>query len=87
MLPKSWPYDVLPRGLVIEHDVALRGHPLELVRVDVAVRRVRAAVDVEDQRILLRRVEVRRLQDPGLNLLAVEALVPDLFRLALSDVR
>ena len=47
---------------------------------------MRAAVDLENQRILLRRVEVRRLQDPALDVLAVEALVPDLFGLALLDV-
>ena len=39
----------------VEHDVALGGHPLELVREGVAVGGVRAAVDLEDQRVLLRR--------------------------------
>ena len=69
-----------------EHDVALRGHPHELVRVGVAVCRVRAAVNLEDHRILARRIEVRRFQNPALDLPAVEARVPDFFRLALADV-
>ena len=37
-----------------QHDVALRRHPLELVRVDIAVGRVRTAVNLENQRVLLR---------------------------------
>ena len=65
----------------VEDDVAFGGHPLELVREGVAVGRVRAAVDLEDQRVLLRRVERRRLEDPALDLLAVEARVPHLLRL------
>lgn len=40
-----------------EDDVAAGGKPLKLVRERVAVRRVRAAVDLENQRVLLRRVE------------------------------
>src|SRR5436305_2813885 len=35
-------------------------------------------MDVEDQRVLLRRIEVRRLLDEGVDFLAVEALVDDL---------
>ena len=67
-----------PSGVGIEDDVALRGHPLELVRERVSVSRMRAAVDVEDQRILLRGVEAGRLLDPGGDLQAVEAGVADL---------
>ena len=40
------------------------------------IGRVRPAVNVQDQRILLRRIEIRRLLDPRLNLLSVEAGVP-----------
>ena len=69
-----------------EDHVALRRHPLELVRVDVAVRRVRPAVNLENHRVLLAGVEVRRLQNPALHLLAVERSVPDFFGLALLDV-
>jgi len=42
-------------------------------------------VDLEDQRVLLAGIEVRRLENPALNVFAVEALVPDLFGLALLD--
>src|SRR5438105_1495182 len=70
----------------VEHDVSLRGHPHELVRVRIAVRRVRAAVDLEDQWVFFGRVEIRRLEDPALNLLSIERGVPDFFRLALPDV-
>ena len=55
------------------------------MRVDVAVGRVRSAVDFEDQRVLLPGIEVRRFENPALNVSAVEALVPDLLRFALLD--
>jgi len=55
------------------------------VRVGVAVGGVRAAVDLEDQRVLLRGVEVRRFENPALDVLPVDALVVDLFWLALLD--
>src|SRR2546423_13912028 len=60
----------------VENDVTLGRHPQELVRERVAVRGVRTSMDLEYQRILLRRVELRRLEDPALNAFAVEALVP-----------
>ena len=69
-----------------QHDIALRCHPLELVRVGIAVGRMRTAVDFENQGVLPGRFEVRRLQNPRLNLLPVERSIPDLFRLALLDV-
>src|SRR2546427_11494479 len=73
-------------GVRIEDDVALRGHPHELVRVGAPVGRVRPAVNFENHRVLAARVEAGRLEDPSLNLLAVEAGVPNLLRLALCDV-
>src|SRR6266851_2277669 len=75
MLPKSCPW------VGIEHDVALRGHPLELMEEDVAVRRVGAAMDVEDQRILLARRKTDRLQDTRLDSLAIEAGIPEVLGL------
>ena len=71
-----------PARVRIEHDVAPGRHPLELVVEGRAVGGVRSAVDVEDQRIALAGVEVRRLEDPGLHALAVEARIDDLLRRA-----
>src|SRR5262249_52909936 len=62
----------------VKDHVALCGHPLKFVIEDPSVGGVRTTVDVEDQRILLRRVEVRRLLNPRMDFLAVEARVPDL---------
>src|SRR5439155_9906145 len=55
----------------VEHDVTLGRHPVEFVRERVAVRCVRPAVYLENERIFFRRVEMRWLQDPALNPLAV----------------
>ena len=65
----------------IKHDVTLRRHPLELVAKNKSVSGVRAAVDIQDERIFFRLVESRRLLQPGLDAFAIEALVADLFRL------
>jgi hypothetical protein len=46
---------------------------------DPAVGGVRAAVNVEDQRIFLVRVKVGRLLDPPLNVFTIETLVVDFF--------
>ena len=40
---------------------------------------MRASVDVEDQRIFLRGIEIRRFLNPGLNALAIEAGVVQFF--------
>ena len=71
----------------IEHHVALGRHPLELVHEEVAVGRVRAAVDVEDHRVLPARLVVGRLLDPGLDLLPVEAVVEQLLGLGQAQLR
>ncbi len=44
-------------------------------------------MNLENHRVLARRVEVRRLEDPALNSLAVETGVPDLFGLADRELR
>ena len=54
---------------------------------DVAVGGVWPAVDVEDQWILLCRNKIGRLLDPCLDLLPVEARVPDFFRLGQVQTR
>ena len=64
----------------IEHDVALGGHPLKFMVEGVTVGGMRAAVDIEDQRILLAGREMGRTLHPGLDAAAVEALVPDRLR-------
>src|SRR5882762_3947134 len=73
-----------------EHHVALGGHPLHLVEEDVAVGGVRSAMNVENQWVLLPGREAYRLQDPRLDLLAVEARVPEVLgrdELALREER
>ena len=70
-----------PARIRIKHDVALGRHPLELVLENVSIRRMGAAMDVQDERIFLVRIEARRLLHPRLNLFPVEALVRDFFRL------
>ena len=47
---------------------------------DEAVSRVRATVNVQDQRIFFCGIKVRRLLYPRMNFLAVKTCVPDLFR-------
>ena len=54
---------------------------------DKAISGVRAAVNVQDQRIFFRRVKVRRLLDPRMNFLAVKTGVPDLFRRGQVELR
>ena len=46
----------------------------------MAVRNVRSAMNVQDQRIFLVGVEVGG-SEPGLDVLAIKAVVPNLFRL------
>src|SRR5262249_26361649 len=65
----------------IEHDVTLRRHPLKLVIEDESVSRVWSTVDVENQRVLLVRIEIGWLLHPRLNLLSIEAGVPNFFGL------
>src|SRR5207253_2720151 len=62
----------------VQHDVALRRHPVELVGEGVTERGVGPTVDLEDERILPRGLEVRWLENPSLDALAVEARIPDL---------
>ncbi len=67
----------------VQHDVATGGHHLELVEEIPAVGGVRPAVNVEDERIFLRGVEIGGLQPPRLDFAAVEAGVLD--RLGLAE--
>ena len=71
----------------IKDDVSFRGHPLKLVIEDEAVRGVRPAVNVENERIFFRCVEDRRLLHPCLDFFAVEALIRNLFRLGQVELR
>ena len=63
----------------VDDDVAFGRHPVELVGEGVAVGSVGSAVDLEDHRIFFRRAESGRLEDPTLDTLAVEAVVPEFF--------
>src|SRR6516164_7272570 len=56
----------------VKDDVAFGGHPLKFMIKDPAIGGMWAAVDVENERVLLLRVEVGRLLNPPLNALAVE---------------
>src|SRR5258707_10274433 len=58
---------VAPARVHVEHRVATAGEGLELVEEGVAVRAVRATMDLEDQRPLLRSVEAARLEQPTLD--------------------
>ena len=64
----------------VEHHVAFGSHPLKFMIEDPAVSGMRAAVNVEDERVLLLRIEVGRFLDPTLNGLAIEAVVIDFLR-------
>ena len=80
-VPKFLTVARAPARIRIEHHVALRGHPLEFVLENKTVGRVRAAVNIQDERIFFLRIESRRFLQPRLNVLSIEALVTDLFRL------
>ena len=70
-----------------QHHVAFRRHPLKLVKESVTVGGVRPAVDIQYQRVLFRRAEIRRLLQPGFDHFSVEALVMNLFRLGQIQFR
>ena len=55
----------------IDHDIAGRRIKLDLRGEGRSVGGERATVDLEQQRVLLRRVEVRRAHDPGLDVATV----------------
>src|ERR1051326_5608177 len=80
-IPKLLPVAGAAARVRIKHDVTLRRHPLKLVIEDVAVRGVWSAMNVENQRILLVRIEVGWLLYPRLNLAPIKPRVPHLFRL------
>src|SRR6516165_11419195 len=61
----------------VENNIAFGGHPLKFMIEDPAVGSVWTAMNVEDKRVLLLRVEVGRLLNPPLNTLSVEARVID----------
>src|SRR4029077_3231093 len=64
----------------VEHHVTLRCHPLKFMNENVAVRDVWSTMDVQNQRIFLMRIEIRRLLQPCLYAFAVKAVVRNLFR-------
>src|SRR5215467_732619 len=61
----------------VKDDVAFSGHPLKFMIKDPAIGGMWAAVDVENEWVLLLRIEVGRLLNPPLNALAVETAVFD----------
>ena len=65
----------------IEHDITLRRHPLKFVIENVAVSRVRPAVNVQDERIFLAGSKSGGFCTHAWIVLAVKTLVPNLFRL------
>src|SRR3989442_7155035 len=71
------PVRVAPARIRIEDAVASAGEHLEFMEEAIAIRRMRAAVDLEDQRPLLRGVEAPRLHEPALDHPAVRALELD----------
>src|SRR6266516_1873550 len=71
----------------VQHHVAVRREVLEHVAEPDVVHRERPAVDLEDQRVLLRRLERRRLDDPSLHAGAAGRVVPDLLDLGEPLIR
>ena len=63
-------------GVGVQHDVAGGGHELLLRVEDVAVVREGAAVHLQDQRVLARRVEAGGLDDPAVHRAAVLGRCP-----------
>src|SRR5215467_9105623 len=63
----------------VEDNVPLRRHPLKFMIKDPAVGRVGSPVNIKNEGVFLVRIEIRRLLNPSLNALAIEALVIDLF--------
>src|SRR6185369_2851623 len=86
-VPKLLPVARAAARVRINHDVTLRRHPLKLMIEDETVSRVRSAVNVQNQRVLLARIEVGWLLYPRLNLLTVKARVPDFFRFGEIEFR
>src|SRR5206468_11204056 len=78
------PVRVAPARIRIEDAVAAAGEHLELMKEAVAVRRMRAAVDLEHERPFLRGVEAARLHEPALDHPAIRA--PELDALGGCDV-
>src|SRR5438093_6026312 len=74
------PVRVAPARIRIEDAVAAAGEHLELMKEAVAVRRMRAAVDLEHERPFLRGVEAARLHEPALDHPAIRALELDALR-------
>ena len=68
-----------PARIWKEHYVTLRRHPLEFVLEDVAVSRVRSAMNIKNERIFFRRTKIWRLLDPRLNCFSIETLVGNFF--------
>ena len=65
----------------IQDHVTFCRHPLKFVCEYIAIGRVWAAMDIQDQWVFLGRIKPRWLLHPGLHFLAIETLIPNLFRL------
>src|SRR5207249_2818412 len=65
----------------VQHHVAVRGEVLERVAEAHVVHRERAAVNLQDQRVLLVTIERRWLDDPALHTRPAARRVPDLLDL------
>src|SRR5437764_3669913 len=76
-----------PARIWIKHHVTFCRHPLKLVLKNVAVSRMRSAVDVENQRIFFCRVKVWWFLHPRLDAFAIETLIRNLFRLSKIEFR
>src|SRR5579863_7567584 len=63
----------------VEHDVAVGGQHVHFVNETIAILCVRSAVNLDDQWVLARRIEVGRLDYPPIHGPAVSAGVGDVF--------
>src|SRR5438067_13157944 len=71
-----------PARIWIKHHITFCRHPLKLVLENVAVSRMRSAMDVQNERVFFCRIKGRWLLHPCLDTFAVETLVGNLLRLS-----
>src|SRR5438046_5420667 len=69
-----------PARIWIKHYITFCRHPLKLVLENVAVSRMRSAMDVQNERVFFCRIKGRWFLHPSLNPFAVETLVGNLLR-------
>ena len=70
-----------PARIWIKHYITFCRRPLKLVLENVAVSRMRSAMDVQNERVFLCGIKARWLMHPRLYPFAIEALIRNFLRL------